>query len=161
MKKLFAVCLLMMLVSTVAFAEVDLSAMSFDELAALRDQCQMEMMNRDEWQEVTVPQGVYEIGKQIPAGTWIIRCADIGRNDYLLSICDITWGIGAPDNGNRWTYSKQKGEVRIYNPNNENYRGETAEYTITLNKGEFISIHPQYNKVVFTPYTGVPSFSFK
>ena len=35
----------------------------------------MEMMKSDKWQEVRVPVGVWEVGKDIPAGHWSITCA--------------------------------------------------------------------------------------
>ena len=55
MKKILALALALILICPAALAGVDLTALSFDELAALRDQAQLEMMKRKEWQEVTVP----------------------------------------------------------------------------------------------------------
>lgn len=161
MKRILAVSLALVLLCSCALAEIDLSSYSFEELAALRDQCQLEMMKRDAWQEVTVPQGLWEVGVHIPAGTWVIRCADIGRDSYLLAECDIRWGKGKPNNDNFWDYSNNKGEAEIFNPNNENYEGQTSEYIVELAAGDFIFIEPEYNKAVFTPYTGAPSFGFK
>ena len=160
MKKLFSVVLILVLLASAAAAEIDLTGLSFDELAALRDQCLIEMFSRDEWQEVTVPQGLWEIGVHIPAGTWTLRCSDTGRDDYCLKECDLRWGRGRPGDNYYWDYKSDKGDVDIYNPNSKYYSGEVTEFTITLEDGDFIYIHPQYNSVVFSPSVG-PSFSFK
>lgn len=160
MKKL--VCLVFAIAMLVPFAhaeEIDLSGLSFDELAALREQCLLEMFTRDEWQEVTVPQGNYRVGVDIPAGRWVIRCSDTGRSSYLLARCDISWGTAMPQNG-RIPSSGRKGKAEIYNPNSTDYEGEATEYVVDLVDGYWVAIHPQYNAAVFTRYTG-PSFTFK
>ena len=156
MKKIFALLLILSMLGAAALAEVDLSGMSFEELAALRDQCQLEMMQREDWQEVVVPQGIYEVGAQIPAGTWVIKCYDGNRNSLMLGECDIFWGSGYPDDGLYWSYSKSKGKAYIFNPNSRYYEnGKTTEFIVTLVKGDYISISNTYNKAVFTPYTGI------
>lgn len=133
--------------------DFDLSDLTFEDLSALSTLCQAEMMTRDEWQEVTVPQGDYQVGVDIPAGKWVIRCADIGRSSYLLQETYITWGSEKPVGG-FVPYSGKKGDVQIYNPNSSYYGGEVTQYVIELAKGDWIAIHPQYNAAVFTPYTG-------
>lgn len=73
MKKLLILFLLLVLLAGSAAADpIDLSDMSFDELVALRDQLNLAIWNSQEWQEVTVPAGVYRIGKDIPAGHWSV-----------------------------------------------------------------------------------------
>lgn len=54
----------------------DLSTMSFDELLVLKEQVNLALWASDKWQEVTVPAGVYEIGRDIPAGHWTITPVD-------------------------------------------------------------------------------------
>lgn len=161
MKKLLVLVLVAaILLPAVALADVDLSSLSFKELAELRDRCQIEMMKRDEWQEVTVPAGVWEVGKQIPAGTWLVKCSDTGRNEYLMRYCQIRWGKGMPEDG-YWHVGKRSGDVEIYNPNASGYKNQTSEYVVTLSVGEYVYIHPLYNRAVFMPYTGAPSLGFK
>lgn len=161
MKKFLAVILAMaMLAPAACFGEkIDLSAYSFAELAALRDRIQMEMMARDEWQEVTVPGGVWEVGVDIPAGTWLVKCAP-SRNDYLLRKCEISWGRGRPLDG-YWDWPNEKGQAALYCPDYKDYKGQTTEYVVTVEVGDFIYIDQFYNDAVFTPYTGKPSFVFK
>lgn len=80
MKKTIALLLsvLLLCLSAAGIAEapsIDLSALSFDQLVALREQLNLAIWNSQEWQEVTVPAGVYQIGVDIPAGHWSIRTA--------------------------------------------------------------------------------------
>ena len=73
-RKLAALLLVVVFVfsCTYAGADIDLAAMSFDELVALQSQIIDEMQRRDEWTYVVIPGGVYEIGVDIPEGTWTI-----------------------------------------------------------------------------------------
>ena len=60
MKKLFGLILVGILIMSAAWAEeIDLSGLSLRELEALRNRCLLEMFAREDWQEVSVPQGVY------------------------------------------------------------------------------------------------------
>ena len=68
MKKLVAVLLIVITIPLFAFAETDISSMSFDELIALRQSLMMEIMKRPEWSETTLEAGTYKIGKDIPSG---------------------------------------------------------------------------------------------
>lgn len=139
--------------------DIDLSGLSFEDLAALSTQCQAEMMTRDEWQQVTVPQGNYRVGVEIPAGKWVVRCADTFRTGYLMRETWISWGSEKPVDG--FVPYPRKGEVEIYNPKNTNYNGGVTEYVIELVKGDWVAIHPQYNAAVCTPYTGNTGLGFK
>ena len=58
--------------------EIDLTGMTYDELVALREKLNLAIWESDEWQEVTVPKGVWEVGVDIPAGHWTISVADNG-----------------------------------------------------------------------------------
>ena len=162
MKQLICiVAALLLILGAAAQAEsIDLSGLSFEELAQLRDRCQLEMLKRDEWQQVTVPQGVWRVGVDIPAGKWMIKCPDNARNDYLMRLCWLMWGSVVEDNLVPSRY--RKGEVEVYNPNAEDYKaGQVTEYVITLEDGDLLLIHPSYNKAVFIPYTGKPDLGFK
>lgn len=73
MKKLFSVLLVLSLLSSFAFAETDLTQMSYDDLISLQRQLVKEIMSRPEWKEVEVPAGQYTIGEDIPAGWYSVR----------------------------------------------------------------------------------------
>lgn len=154
-----------LILSTAPFAHAetfDLSGLSFDELVALKDRINLAIWNSQEWQEVTVPQGVWIVGEDIPAGTWTVRCADIGHNDYMMKECDFSWGEKLSENGKSIMWSGRYDLVSIYNPNHKQYKdGQLTEYTFTVNDGDYIVISEAYNKAVFTPYAGKPSLGFK
>ena len=77
MKRTIAMVIVFLLVlSDITFAEVDLSGMSYDELVILKDRIDKTIWDSQEWQEVTVPQGLYKIGEDIPAGKWTILASD-------------------------------------------------------------------------------------
>ena len=86
MKKLVSFFLAALLICSAAAADpVDLSGMSYDELVALRDQINLAIWNSQEWQEVTVPEGIWIVGEDIPAGHWSIRVA--AEKDYFYVSC--------------------------------------------------------------------------
>lgn len=155
MKKLFCILALFSVLMGAAWAEgFDLSALSFQELAALRDRAQLEMFSRDEWQEVTVPQGVYQVGVQIPAGTWSVRSHE-GRNTR------VAWGEELDASGHDIGYSSFRRDMAyIYNPDYRSYdAGDRTEYTFTVKDGDYIVI--DNGPATFTPGGVTPSFTFK
>jgi len=78
MKRFLVILVLVFLVVSSAAAEdIDLSGLSFDQLIQLQSRINMELMQRDEWQEVTVPIGVYLVGKDIPAGKWSVSTTNM------------------------------------------------------------------------------------
>lgn len=162
MKKLICIILVICLFPVICFAETDLSSLTYDELVALKDQINLAIWNSKEWQEVTVPQGIWEVGKDIPAGTWTVRCADVNRSDYLMNECHISVGKTKPESGTYFSYSDRKEDQEIYNPKHERYeKGELTEYTFTLIDGDIVIIQPTYAPAVFTPYAGKPDLGFK
>lgn len=74
MKKIaaFLLALVLCLGSFPAFADVDLSAYTQEELLALRDSINQELLKRGIEKEVEVPPGIYVVGEDIPAGTYTI-----------------------------------------------------------------------------------------
>lgn len=162
MKKALIVFLLIALCIPCACAEeINLDALSFQQLAALRDRIQLVMMQRDEWQEVTVPQGVYKVGEDIPAGKWLIKCCPDYPDNVWMRLTSVEWGTELNDNKTGFSWTGRKGGALIYNPNAEKYDGGITEYIVTLKKGDFVIIDASCNKAVFIPYTGKPDLRFK
>lgn len=154
MKKLIS-CILV-LVLAVAFAapacaDFDLSGLSYDELVALRDQINLAIWNSEEWQEVTVPQGVWEVGADIPEGKWTIRALPGGQTWPR-------WGKELKDGG---VSVKTLEYCLIYSPTNRFYEEgkDVTEWTIELSAGEYLEIGS--GSAVFTPFAGKPSLGFK
>ncbi|MBQ1790157.1 MAG: hypothetical protein II008_08270 [Oscillospiraceae bacterium] len=86
MKRYFVLFIVSLFFAATAAADttdIDLSGLSFDELVALREQINLAIWNSEEWQEVTVPAGVWEIGKDIPVGHWSVKPVD-GSIAYII-----------------------------------------------------------------------------
>ncbi|MBR3927755.1 MAG: hypothetical protein IKJ65_01985 [Clostridia bacterium] len=75
MKKIVALLLALMLClgSFPAFAELDFSKFTNEELIYLRNQINKELLERGVEKEVVVPMGRYIVGIDIPAGTYTVR----------------------------------------------------------------------------------------
>ncbi|MEG1472333.1 MAG: hypothetical protein RSC40_05530 [Clostridia bacterium] len=157
MKKLVSVLLIVLfLVPTFAFAEVDLSGMSFDELVALKDQINKAIWESDTWQEVTVPQGVYVVGDDIPEGNWNIKATD---GLYMT----VKWGDKLDVSGTDTTYedaSITEYEMLV-SPSYKRYKEgqDKTEVNWDLKKGQYIIVDE--GSCVFSPYSGKPSLGFK
>lgn len=155
MKKFLAFVLLLAFFATPAVAEsIDLSGLSFDELVSLRDRINLALWESSDWQEATVPQGVWEIGKDIPAGHWTIRPVD----GYGTSI---SYG----DVLNESQQISRDGNVKItavlvspsYSFFNENEN--KTEIDIDMKTGYFLIVDS--GSAVLTPYAGKQALDFK
>lgn len=156
MKKLLVFLLALILAAPAALAEdIDLSGLSYDELVALKDRINLAMWQSQEWQEVTVPEGIWAVGKDIPAGTWTISAV---KKNYA----HIIYGDALSSNGAEVSatsigkfYNKiLSGPDSIFTGD-----GELSYISITLQDGWYLQIDG--DSVIFTPYTGKPSLDFK
>ena len=149
------VCLLMS-ACVLAYADtIDLSGMTYDELVALKDQINLAMWNSDEWQEVTVPVGVWTVGEDIPVGHWSISIApESSRQWVVVKYCDLLNEAGT-DAGNQF-YCKIYAYETIGAPDNDNY---PQMINLDVKAGTYIIV--QKGSVLFTPYQGKPSLGFK
>lgn len=153
MKRVFSLvlaCVLILALAPAAFADVDLSSMSFDELVALKDQINLAIWNSADWQEVTVPQGVWQVGADIPAGKWTIRPVS-GKSSIIKT------GTSTKDGG---ASVKADYMENIFAPDSMLYKdGSRTELTIELSDGQYVEV--SIGSVIFTPYSGKPSLGFK
>lgn len=133
---------------------VDLSGLSFEQLVALREQLNLAIWNSLEWQEVTVPEGLWVVGKDIPAGHWSIRPAH--SKDYLYISCcsamdEITW---TPIPGS------QLRQQDLQSPDYKSPFGDVCPESTDMILGE-----GWYFKctgdVIFSPFTGKPDLGFQ
>ena len=156
MKKVMTICITLALVlalAPAAFADVDLSGMSFDELVALRDQIDLAIWNSQEWQEVEVPQGVWRVGEDIPAGKWTVKPVSGGQTYVKI-------GASLNETGTAIDLSKSSGELlRAEDWPKFNPKTDVPSWNIEVKDGQYISI--EYGPAVFTPYAGKPSLGFK
>ena len=78
MKRLLCALLIVSLfLPALAVAEVDVKALSTEELIALRLSIVQELMDRGEMKSATVPTGEYIIGEDIPAGSYSVTTDQI------------------------------------------------------------------------------------
>ena len=147
MKKAVAVLIALMMLAGAAYAEIDISGLSFNELLKLRDRCQVAMMETDEWQEVDVPQGTYKIGTDIPAGKWSIKISP----DAWSMWCGITYcskldstGLEGDRSGMKYLYQQLAKDSSEY--------PAPEQLDINIERGYYLII--KNADVVFTPYAG-------
>ena len=158
MKRICALIAALLLLASTAIAEMDLSAMSYEDLINLSEQVKLEIWIRAETKAVTVPAGYWEVGVDIPAGTYTIKCADYDINNAFKSACTVKWYKENPLT-EKTVY--QSGSVIIYHPDSKFYKeGQTSEYTMTFYNGMFIEIDDIYNQAVFYPNTGRQNLGF-
>ncbi|MBR3796158.1 MAG: hypothetical protein IKK34_09070 [Clostridia bacterium] len=155
MKRLVTLMLMLLFMVGVASAEaIDLSGMSFDELVALREKVDLAIWSCEEWQEVKVPQGVWVIGQDIPAGKWTIK-ADDGITALLQ------WGDMLDEAGNGISWDGKICETEmLYSETCRFYeKGDATEVTWDLKDGQYFIV--EEGIVQFSPYSGKPSLGFK
>ena len=157
MKRIIAILLTLLLVlPTLALADVDLSAMSYDELVALKDQLNKAIWESKEWQEVTVPQGLYEVGADIPEGHWTIAAAD-GQS------ISVSWGTQLNETKTNvdvtWDEGFYEYETLVSKTYSYYQASDRTEVDFDLKAGQYVVV--DYGQAVFTPYKGKPELGFK
>jgi hypothetical protein len=157
MKRLLSILILLAMVSCAYAENIDLTGLSYEELVTLKDRINLAMWESKEWQEVVVPQGVWIVGKDIPAGHWTIKphleyYASVEVTDYL----DVTG-----KSTDRWNKKcNYYCSENIYNKNNDYFEpSQVSEFDVVLKEGLYVVI--KFSPVTFTPYTGKPSLGFK
>lgn len=135
-------------------SESDLSGMTFNELVALKDKINLAIWQSAEWQEVEVPQGVWVVGEDIPAGKWTIKPQD----EHSVFVY---WGDKLNEAGTNVAYSTIY-EYEVLTSKNNKYYSEAYDLTEVswdLKDGHYIVVDDGI--AVFTPYSGKPSLRFK
>ena len=160
MKKIIAlgIAILLLLCTTSAsiadtdIESIDISSLSFKELLDLQQKINLALWNCEEYQEVKVPQGVYLIGEDIPAGYWHIEA--VPSVHAYIAVGNL------PKGKNSIPLSEMLFNANIYGPESEKYvEDETVPYIeVELVEGYYIEIDK--GSVIFKTYTGRP-FSFK
>lgn len=137
-----------------AGAQYDLGSMSYDDLVALKDQINLAMWNSEEWQEVTVPQGTWVVGEDIPEGHWNVKAVD-GTCTYI-QICTEIDPTGHDPIRESIVYYKG-----IYSPSYPAYMegSDVVSWDFNVSTGQYIVISD--GDAIFMPYSGKPSLGFK
>ena len=150
MKK-FVVVLIFILLAVSALsvsAQYDLSELSYSDLQNLVALAQKEMMTRSEFQEVTVPPGLYKVGVEIPAGKWTL----------ILPPSDKSYASASVNIGDK--LDEGQNSISLWDSNSYDYiylKQESPNFTVTLLEGYYVEVE---DNVIFSTPIGV-SFSFK
>ena len=156
MKKLVSLLLVFFLFQACASAVMpDLSGLTYDELVQLKSMINLEIWQREEWQEVTVPQGVWIVGEDIPAGTWTVKCAE------YVGFSSIEWGDRMGDNGHSisWFGKYRDDEDLVGNLYKTEFPSFPLTYTFTARDGDYVVI--SLGDMIFMPFHGKPDLGFK
>lgn len=155
MKKVITICMTLALIFALAVpacADIDLSGLSYDELVALKDQINLAIWQSEEWQEVEVPHGIWEVGADIPAGHWTITAGD-GCNLWLYIGGRPNKTYTELENWDSWLHMRSKTH-KYFDPSSD-----IDSLDVVLTDGTFLCIDE--GSVIFTPYAGKPSLGFK
>lgn len=155
-KMIIAALILALLLPATALSDLpDISGLSYDELVQLKDRINLAMWNSKEWQEVTVPIGVWKVGEDIPLGHWSISISPTTSSKWAsIEYCDRLNEAGT-DAGNRFSCIIYD-YLNVATSDNDNYP-QTID--IDLKPGTYIIIG--HASVVFTPYAGKQPLGFK
>ena len=139
-----SIVFLLLMIPAFAFAEFDLTGMSYDELVSLSKQVGMEIMKSEEFDSVTVPKGIWEVGVDIPEGTWIITPAN--------QMCIIVYGKSIDESGNDMNpFDSGNSGADLYNSNDS--------WRFTAKAGNYVCV--KIGSAVFTSDTGSTGLGFK
>lgn len=132
----------------------DFSGLSLAELAELQSRITLAMFETGEWQEVEVPQGVYKIGEDIPAGKWTIQPVNGGHTYVYWGDMLKPSGLSLSGSGKIYEYAN------LYSKTHEWYRtDDRTEITFDMQDGQYFIV--DMGVAVFTPYAGAPKLNFK
>lgn len=140
MKRLLCAVIAALMIVPVSFAEgIDLTSLSFEELRTLQARISQELATRPEWKAVEVPAGLYQVGVDIPAGEWCLKC---GETKY--GFVNISYGKATNDSGTKVGIPCEFMGM-IYE---ESDRTNVDFRNITLSDGFYLEI--EYGSVVFS-----------
>lgn len=160
MKRFLALLFLLVFLPVFSYADLpDISGLSFDELVELKEEINKAIVNSKEWQEVTVFNGVWQVGFSIPAGKWTVKPVSV---DPSLRTVNITYCDGLNAAGTDGSVANSN---IIYYNQSIAFEGteQAVEYPTSLDidckEGMYIIIN--HGMVSFTPYAGKPDLGFK
>ncbi|MBO7711093.1 MAG: hypothetical protein J6S83_11535 [Lachnospiraceae bacterium] len=151
MKKLLTVILILALaMPTLALADLpDISGLTLDELIELKDRINSAIWSADNWKEVEVPPGLWQVGIDIPAGHWKIRLASDHAYAYV-------WYFEEPNEfGKPFATLTKYDNTAISTKDWHGHDRHEADYD--MKEGWYFYCE---ETTIFTPYDGKPSLGF-
>lgn len=147
--KLFAIVLTLIL----ALAGTNTAlAQDYDELVIAYEQASRALWYASDWQSVIVPWGVWEIGKDIPAGKWRIETA-------TYTSVSITYSSKVHDGGSYLYISDASFEDSIKSPNRISGDPWDVVYVdLDMRKGSYLQV--KYTMARLTPIESKENYRF-
>lgn len=149
-----AVCFADNSAQTADAAQIDLSAMTYEELVALKDKINLAMWESKDWEEVTVPQGVWTVGEDIPAENWTVSAADGAYS--RITVCNKLNKLKTGADGASKSISKA-----LVSSSRDMFDESSFVERVNFDLTEWEYVIIERGSVVFTPYEGKPAMSFK
>ena len=150
MKKLLLSLLVLLLIPSLVFADIDFSSLSLSDLYILRESVCAEILSRSQWESVTVPAGFYIVGEDIPAGHWTIR---FSPGEYCL----VEYFLKTDETGKRPANAFNDYYYEgVCDP--DNYMSSVyllTQFDLELKEGYHVVLN--YGSAIFEPFTGRPS----
>lgn len=156
MKRILALVLVLMALTGTVYADtVDLSGMTFNQLLMLRYEIQLALLTNEEFKMASVPQGVWEVGKDIPAGHWSI----VADAPYIMvEVCTALDALGkGVDVKNTDFYYYQF----LTDSNSEQFDKNTDVDVIDLELKDGFYVIIKGGSVIFESYIGEPMIEFQ
>lgn len=132
MKKIAIVFLSLMIMVSMAQAEVDLTAYDTQELIELEQAIQTELSNRSDYTEANIHNGIFVAGKDIKPGTYAMRCTK-------------------PTSGIVWYISVYDSEAAYEEGNRTFTLGGTVQETIQINLEEGMVLKIDFGSGIIKP----------
>lgn len=155
MKRMLVIIITVSLFISCASADsINLSGMSLAELVALKDQINLAIWNCQEWQEVSVPLGIWKVGEDIPAGHWTVHAPE----EWFTKV---SFGDTLKPSGTEIKVTSYFGFELITSPTYSGFdkKKDVSEFSFTVKKGDYIEV--EFGAAIFTPYSGKPDLGFK
>ena len=159
MKKLLCLLLALLLVPAFSLADIpDISGLTFDELVQLREQLNYAIWTSEDFQMVYIPAGLWEIGKDIPAGHWTIEpayniYAHVWYGDKINdSHTDVGRGWDMVNGWNGILSSRMNADGTWMDPDRRH------SLDIVMKEGWYFLCNAE---VIFMSHTGQTDFNFK
>ena len=159
MKKLLTIILILaMAMPVTSLADLpDISNLTYDELVELKNKINLAMWNSEEWQEVTVPVGMWIIGEDIPAGIWHISVSPEAKKKWgSFKYCDLLDESGIKP-GNMFSCDIYVSQT--LNRADADDGSDPTSIEIELKRGCYFFVDNA--PLVFTPPQGKPDLGFK
>lgn len=155
LKKLLCIVFsLSLILPSLGLAEIDLSSLSFNDLINLRQQVDQELITRPEWKEVTVPQGVWKVGEDIPAGHWTLQPVSGGYCTLHIGNILDEMGTGI-DSSSRYFFVEM-----LTSPDYNYYREGSDKPSLDIELFDGLYVVVDGGSCVFSPYVGKPALGF-